>query len=164
MHRIMQTRMHVNKRPWSAKLTLGIVSLALKKVRANVPARENRRGLFSDKPPMKGLPFRFTTNTLTWMAASHITCMTDNRQKVSIGNGTGGGQTQAQALTVSLGPAAERASARTTKTRGPTASHGGYCSYTLNLKLDTKKLRRLRLGTLSYKSYLHIVRELLQAS
>lgn len=42
-----------------------MVSLALMKVRAKVAAKEYRRGLFSDSPPMKGLPFKFTTNTLT---------------------------------------------------------------------------------------------------
>lgn len=42
-----------------------MVSLALMKVRAKVAAKEYRSGLFSDSPPMNGLPLRFTTKTLT---------------------------------------------------------------------------------------------------
>lgn len=42
-----------------------MVSLALMNVRAKVAAKEYRSGLFSDSPPMNGLPLRFTTNTLT---------------------------------------------------------------------------------------------------
>lgn len=57
-----------------------MVSLALMKVRAKVAAKEYSRGLFSERPPMNGLPFRFTTNTLTCTRTHRTSRVTINRR------------------------------------------------------------------------------------